>query len=329
MTNILFLFSLSLLFYLSLCGTPRPIASPINTKASIEELKSYWTPDRMKNAISRDIIIENNASFVNSFMPSDGVPVRIEGRLPLIYQNASELYDTTFMKKWTSGNIDAGLTRYYPYCTQGKVFFSINGGDYVCSGAVGGHKLVFTAGHCVFDRGSKSWVSKWIFVPGYSNNNRPFGDFWAYQLWASTGFTDNSPNSPAFDYAMVVMYPNNGWIGDVVGWQGSVYNGGYDRHWRSFGYPAAAPWYGQIQHWCDSNLEQRGSDLSPNTIGIGCDSTGGASGGPYLLDFSTTSGSYINSVNSYGVSNQPNRMYGPYFDTNTLNMFDAANKVSP
>ena len=53
-------------------------------------------------------------------------------------------------------SIDALGNSLYPRRTHGKVFMTIPGtGDFVCSGNVvrsHSHTLVWTAGHCVFDR---------------------------------------------------------------------------------------------------------------------------------------------------------------------------------
>jgi hypothetical protein len=80
---------------------------------------------------------------------------------------------------------------------------------------------------------------------------------------------------------------------------------------RSFGYPAAAPFNGSKLFVCDANYGTTDSFVpgsGPSPIGIGCDMTGGSSGGGWLiLD------SIVNSVNSYKIVGQNEVMYGPYF----------------
>jgi hypothetical protein len=97
-------------------------------------------------------------------------------------------------------------------------------------------------------------------------------------------------------------------------------HGSYNRsqHYLSHGYPAAPPFNGE-RHWiCDSTLATSDNSASPATMGIGCDMTGGSSGGGWIV------GSNLYSVNSYGYSNQPNVMYGPYIDSVAQSLYTAA-----
>ena len=53
-------------------------------------------------------------------------------------------------------------------------------------------------------------------------------------------------------------------------------------------------------------------------MGIGCDMTGGSSGGGWIV------GGNLYSVNSYGYSNQPDVMFGPYLDGVAQSVYNAA-----
>ena len=35
--------------------------------------------------------------------------------------------------------------------------------------------MIFTAGHCVFDNGTKTFVQDLVFLPGYKDGNAPLG----------------------------------------------------------------------------------------------------------------------------------------------------------
>ena len=61
------------------------------------------------------------------------------------------------------------------------------------------------------------------------------------------------------------------------------------------------------------------------TWGLGCNMTGGSSGGPWLSGFniSTNDGS-ASSLNSYKYTNDSTKMYGPKFNAKTKAVFDAA-----
>ena len=56
--------------------------------------------------------------------------------------------------------------------------------------------------------------------------------------------------------------------------------------------------------------------------------TGGSSGGPWFSGFNATTGDAgtIQSLNSYGYSGQ-SFMYGPIFNGNTTNTYNAANSA--
>ena len=53
-------------------------------------------------------------------------------------------------------------------------------------------------------------------------------------------------------------------------------------------------------------------------MGIGCDMTGGSSGGGWVV------GNTVLSVNSYGYTTEPNVMYGPYQDSVAQNLYTTA-----
>jgi hypothetical protein len=53
-------------------------------------------------------------------------------------------------------------------------------------------------------------------------------------------------------------------------------------------------------------------------MGIGCDMTGGSSGGGWIV------GGTLYSENSYGYDNQPNVMYGPYLESVAQSVYHAA-----
>ena len=78
------------------------------------------------------------------------------------------------------------------------------------------------------------------------------------------------------------------------------------QRYLSHGYPAASPFNGEREYICDSNLGHRDNSANPPTMAIGCDMTGGSSGGGWVV------GNNVLSVNSYGYSNERNVMYGPY-----------------
>jgi hypothetical protein len=108
----------------------------------------------------------------------------------------------------------------------------------------------------------------------------------------------------------------------VVGGQGVAFNAARGQDMYAFGYPAADPYDGTKLIYCSGTV----FDAFPSDgIGMGCDMTGGASGGPWFLQFDEGSGTGAqNSVNSYKINFIPTWMFGPYFGTDAANLYNTA-----
>lgn len=116
-------------------------------------------------------------------------------------------------------------------------------------------------------------------------------------------------------------------IESFTGYLGYKYGGSYDnRHFDDFGYPQAAPFNGKVMVQCEAATGVVNSLGVANTVEIGCDQTGGTSGGPWLDTFVpgvSGANNYAASVNSFRwVSpNRPLAINGPQFMTaNFLNL---------
>ena len=207
----------------------------------------------------------------------------------------------------------------YPASTHGKVFFTLNGGNYVCSGTAvnsTNRSVVWTAGHCV-NEGPGAYATNWAFVPAYRDGSRPFGTWTARALVTSSAWA--SQGDISYDVAGAVMNTSGGSaLTDVVGGRGIAFNYNRNQFFTSFGYPAAPPFSGGRLWVCESQLQTSDPTTSPQTMGIGCDMTGGSSGGGWVV------GSSVYSVNSYGYSNQPNVMYGPYQGSVAQSVYNTA-----
>jgi hypothetical protein len=87
-----------------------------------------------------------------------------------------------------------------------------------------------------------------------------------------------------------------------------------------FGYPAAQKYQRTDLIHCRGPL---GSDprMADATYGVGCNMTGGSSGGPWLSPFTSATGEgTLVSVNSYGDQGE-SVMYGPKFNEVTAALF--------
>jgi hypothetical protein len=250
----------------------------------------------------------------------------------------------------------------YPWITNGKVFFSqrtrtgslvnfVCSGTSTTSGAGGRNRLVWTAGHCVnsgvnaytqYNVPNGQWAVNVRFCPAYRSGQHPVYGCWGYlQLWSLNGWI----GSGNFRYDQGVIITANtsstgrGRLGLTVGTQGLAWNQPRTQHypydfWFAFGYPQAAPFDGNTMWWCSSSIGKYDAPnalAGPLTNGIGCNMTGGSSGGGWIWQFRMSGAGYVNSVNSYKYTNpaQPNAMYGPYFDVGTQNLYNSTRLLFP
>jgi hypothetical protein len=220
----------------------------------------------------------------------------------------------------------------FPNRVHGKVFFTQPGeGNFVCSGTVvdaENRATVITAGHCVHDAGG--WSTNFAFAPGYRNllgmGSAPYG------VWAASGEVAPQPwvdsQNLKFDVGAAVLARDVSGrsLEDVVGARGVAFNQTVTQSFRSHGYPAQAtsehPFDGTRLWACDSSpplADNPTSASGPATMGIGCDMTGGSSGGGWV-----TGDGRLNGVNSYRYTNEPDLMYGPYFGSAVKALYDYA-----
>jgi hypothetical protein len=326
------------------------VSSEISTKKQADATKEYWTPARMRNAKPSDMTLPGSpdSSEANAAQP-EGRPVMIPGAPPGGGSTTGASATTRSIEpKATTSNgytypfpftryevIDPGSTSYeaYPYRTNGKVFYTMGGKNFVCSGTVvetrnssgpGNRSLVWTAGHCVSD-GKGNFHTKWMFVPAYRDNARPFGT-WTERRLTTKAEWHNFSNEERDVGAAVVNTQSGKSIQDRVGSQGISFNKPYPQHWHAFGYPEGPPFNGQRQFACSASYAKQDNPSNRTnepTIGIGCDMTGGASGGGWIERWSFGAG-YVNSVTSYGYDGQPLATYGPYHGKEALSLYNQA-----
>lgn len=279
-----------------------PVVKRFDASADAQHrVAAYWTPDRMRAAIPGDRLVVRRAAPTRG-ASTGGTPTTIAPQEPT----------ATAASGFSGGAYTGGGA---VVKTTGKVFFTLKGVDYVCSGsstASYNKSLVLTAGHCV-NEGPGVFASNFVFVPAYDHGARPYGTWIAKSLstpsqWATKGDFNH-------DIGLAVVNPASGeLLADVVGAQGVAFNKPRGRVMASFGYPQAAPYDGTTLDWCWGKAVK--DQLGGTDQGIKCNLTGGASGGPWYLNFSTTTGlGTTNSVNSYRYEFGPYKdyLFGPYF----------------
>jgi hypothetical protein len=272
------------LFLVGVLSAPAQAAPPAHAQAvgqSREEVVQYWTAERMRNAKPVQAAKGGNAA---------------KGAYP--------------------------FTRYEPATynpAHGKVFFTDGGVNYVCSGTAlssGNESVVWTAGHCV-NQGPGAYFTNWAFVPAYRDGARPYGTWAARTLLTTTPWRTGGDFS--YDEGAAVVNPNAGrTLTDVVGARGIGFNQPAQQHYLAHGYPAASPFAGGRMFICEADLALRDNSANPPTMGIGCDMTGGSSGGGWVV------GNQVLSVNSYRYGNLRNVIFGPYQGTVAQGLYTLA-----
>jgi hypothetical protein len=231
------------------------------------------------------------------------------------------------------------------YGAEGKVFFTMSGVNYVCSGTIvndGGladRSIVLTAGHCAYDESvnnsDNGFASNWMFVPRYDatptvNCFTSATSCWtAAELvvhvgWATAGgFNDTAVR---YDWAFAVIAPKGGTALDAsFGSFPIAASASYAANTQvyAFGYPAAQKYKGRDLTYCAGPV---GFDprMSNATYRLTCNMTGGSSGGGWLVGFSQDGNAgTLGSVNSYGYSDVT-AMHGPKFNGDTSDTWNAA-----
>jgi V8-like Glu-specific endopeptidase len=298
-------------------GRDVAVHSAATTRAAHDKVVEYWTPQRMRNAVPADVLVADKDK------SSAGGSVAA-GRPTVVPQAKAKPTGTAdFQGGYYTGGGEV-------LDTTGKVFFTLGGANYVCSGSAvssGNKDVVLTAGHCV-NEGPGAYATNFAFVPAYDDGARPYGTFTARQLTTTTQWR----NSGDFDYdvAFAVMNTLNGaHLADVVGGQAIGFNQARGQYMYSFGYPAANPYDGSDIAWCHGTVVQDTFGGSADQ-GLDCNMTGGSSGGPWFVNYNESTGlGTLNSVNSfkYRGGNMRNYMFGPYLGSVAQTLYNSASSL--
>lgn len=284
-----------------------------------DRIVAHWTAERLAAAVPRDFAFDAHRGFVPMARPGGGS-------------------GTTTGSSWNGG----GLIKE----ASGKVYFEMAGGAYVCSGAVAtdtrsGYSLVLTAAHCAYDETNRRFATNWLFIPDFDQSptftcaNTQYGCWSASSLVVHSGYaTAGGFNTQAtvhdFAFAVVGAGGKGGTQLDATVGSLPVAIPGFNAPGETayaFGYPAAGKYKGNDLVYCAGQIfeDPYNDEL---TWGVPCKMTGGSSGGPWLSNFSTSTGSGgLSSVNSYGYSGV-SAMHGPKFNADTQDVYNAANTAT-
>ncbi len=274
------------------------LAVPTRNPKSPQATSAYWTSERMKGAKPRDRARPGGGG--TSGKTSDWSRYAV----PLV-----------------NGQYTAESRQ------NGKVFFTLEGANYVCSGtataASAGVNLVWTAGHCVTDGPGKD-ATNFMFVPGYYKGQEPNGRWTATLLDSTPGWEAQGEDRFRYDVGAARVVESTGSGATFAGTIGAR-SIAFDedptgKRLVSYGYPAAGKFNGQQQYACASPFRRWDVVTLLDPMQISCDMTGGSSGGGWILDSDGDSvgdtGEPLVSVNSYGYSFEKTTMYGPYMAAN-------------
>ena len=335
------------------------------------QVQSYWTPERMGEAQPTPLpTIPGTATGTQGTASPAGPPIVANSGRPgdtprqevlgQAIESATEPLAGTYPFSYSRYRLfpDSRLLgllqvvyKQLPYQTIGKLFFTIPGqGDFVCSGAsINSNNLsvVWTTGHCLYTPGI-GYHSNVLFSPARRAGADPFGTWPGLSAVTTNGWANSGLRE--FDLGALVVNrggTSNLRIGEAVGFLGFIANTSRQQHWHIPGYPAAprdltttppGPQFdGEHQEICTTswatNDQPSGNPANPQTIGIGCDQTGGVSGAPYLVNFSGVGG-FTNLINGqatyrYSGPNPPedHKLFSPYFGDAMISVLNAAQAV--
>ncbi|MFI9235212.1 trypsin-like serine peptidase [Streptomyces sp. NPDC053079] len=288
---------------------PPAVHTAAASAAAQQKAAAFWTPERMRTAAPLDLPAPDAGALPG---PRPGA------RETTVAPTAPSADTRSFPQAggpWTGGG---AVTR-----TSGRVFFTMDNRTASCSGDAVTSKngsTVLTAGHCVKYKGN--WHTNWVFVPGYHDGQKPHGTWAATKTMATAQWSSGEEMN--FDVGAAVVGPLDGKrLTDVVGAQGLQFNGGYNKAMYAFGFPAASPYDGTKLIHCSGTSSK--DFLLTKDHGLGCNMTGGSSGGPWFTSFDEATGTGLQaSVNSFGYTFLPNRMFGPYFGDEAKSLYEQA-----
>jgi hypothetical protein len=316
-------------------GVIHSVANVPGEKAAL----AYWTPARLRAAKPADMVIAGAKPRVLPAMGKQpGKPGHVagglpDGRGPAVIRRARAITPeaSPYPYPYYSFTPSSTLWSTYPYAVNGKLFFTNNGGGFVCSATAvasasgaSNENEIWTAGHCVVNTGSNNRVvdSSAVFIPAYNGNVSnfdPYGKFvWNGSWETSSGWYYNSDLTEDEAAMRVGTSSTTGrTLGQAVGWDGFAWNQPVNEQFAVFGYPAVSPYNGL--NMVEDIASTAGQDTisgadATEPIAIGDPMTGGSSGGAWNIFWTRSGPGYIDGHNDYKYTSQPLAMYSPYQD---------------
>jgi hypothetical protein len=286
-----------------------------------ESPRKFWTPERMAKAKSLEAV---------------PVPARPDTRAATPRASATPKFvkPTSGSRPFGGFTTEAtGFPRPYKSFlerTNVKIFFTQNGGEYVCSGTVVNSptkNMVNTAGHCLAD-GFGDWSENVLVVPAFSSKcdgcgDAPYGT-WAGKDWmTTTEWFDYGNFLEDYGYIIVKRHRNgvHKLVGKVGG-RGVVWDLDTDQTFTAMGYPAQRPFDGYSQEKVSGETQLLDDAGGPGQAAVGMlsDLNGGSSGGAW--DVLWNGDTYVNGHNDYTYGD--GYMYSPYYGDDEHELYQYA-----
>ncbi|MFD0400270.1 trypsin-like serine peptidase [Kitasatospora sp. NPDC127121] len=241
---------------------------------------------------------------------------------------------------------------------NGKLFFKDGNEDYVCSGTVvsdpanpGKSNLVWTASHCLNGGKGGQYYTNISFAPAYNSNGllsggkqanetdaEPYGEWGATAgmvspQWSAEADPEHGGPWSQYDFGIIkVANPggNGKSLEETVGGSVPIWFNAPREQFNSvsaYGYPAGKPFDGVELDHCDSGkpAKKTGDPSRPAMLMIGCNMTGGSSGGGWVA----TKDGKPALVSDTSIGNGASTWEaGPYLDDVAARMFDYFSKKS-
>lgn len=317
-----------------LVGAPAASASEGVVDAAVgesaQEVREYWTPQRMRKAEPATSLLERRSAGrsaeAGARSAPQGGPIFVDPRPagdPRVPLAEAGIAEEPVPQHHAEANRDEITdTTAAPFRTHGRVFFTLGGSPYTCSAtsvSANNRSVVWTAGHCVYDRDEGGFATKWMFAPGYRNGNSPFGRWPARRLATTPQWRSDSSFKYDLGAAVVRTDGSGRTLAEVVGSRGIAFNQPRDQQYQVFGYPADVPFDGQRMYRCSApygGADNPGGP-GPSTMYVACDMNSGSSGGGWVADgrvLSVISYKYLDDVCYPPPLNLTCEMhvYGPY-----------------
>lgn len=287
-------------------------------------VEDFWTARRMAAATPADVapLTATAARRAVRRSASDAAgmdPVRSRSTTTFVDLSARSSADgarRTRGSKWTHPNLLVAKT-------TGKVFFTVRGKRYSCSGStIEGRRqdVIVTAGSCV--RYRDRWVRNFLFVPGYEAGTEPeFGIYKAKRYFTTSQWYDN--HDPAFNVGFVRLYRyKHRHVGFRVGQQGYQFGSAGTPFTTAFGYASTNPWDGRRLVYC-RNDSKRLRWMAGDSYALRCRMRGSSVGGPWFRHFRKGQGR-IFSVSGIVWKDHPAWLGGPYFGRTVYRVYKRA-----